>query len=176
MPNIAPDCLALNVCVRFTTTRELRIDLFALVQTHLSTSVTLAIGEGSGCGLVEETSKPQRVRLRASNQHHGRGMGGQLVAPHAKRTAKPSLIKVDPTSTAWTRSVPQRRPKLQMSVPSVPGAHEHATCLKSDRPSLTSSRSRCFAASLSCRSASHLARLPVSGALKPTRRTFSLPS
>ena len=38
----------------------------ALVQTPLPTSVIFPIGEGSGggCGLVEETSKPQRVRSR----------------------------------------------------------------------------------------------------------------
>ena len=93
-----------------------------------------------------------------------------------KRAANPSPIKVAATSTPLTRSVPQRRPKLHASVPSVPGAQEHAICWKSERPLLTSSRSRRLAASPFWRSASHRARLPVSGALKPTRRTFGRPS
>ena len=113
---------------------------------------------------------------RRYGQHQGRGSVGQLVAPQMKRTANPSPINVAPTSTPFTRSVPQRRPKLHASVPSVPGGQEQATCWKSGRPLRTSSRSRRPAASPFWRSASHRARLPVSGALNPTKRTFGRPS
>jgi hypothetical protein len=65
--------------------------------------------------------------MRSGDQHHGGGSGGQLVAPHVKRTAKPSPTKVDPTSAPFARRVPQRRPKLHALVPSVPGGHEQAT-------------------------------------------------
>jgi hypothetical protein len=109
-------------------------------------------------------------------QHQGRGNAGQLVAPQTNRAASPSPINVDPTSTPFTRSVPQRRPKLQAVVPSVPGGQEQVTCWKSGRPVRTSSRRRCPAASPFLRSVSHRARLPVSGALKPTKRTFASPS
>src|SRR5829696_1166546 len=45
-----------NICVSFTTSRQFRITLFALVQTILTISVTLSYWEGSGggCRLVEE--------------------------------------------------------------------------------------------------------------------------
>ena len=109
-------------------------------------------------------------------QHQGRGNVGQLVAPQLKRTANPSPINVAPTSTPLTRSVPQRRPKLQAFVPSVPGGQEQVTCWNSGRPLRTSSRRRCPAASPFLRSASQRARLPVSGALNPTKRTFGRPS
>jgi hypothetical protein len=113
---------------------------------------------------------------RPSGQHQGRGNAGQLVAPQVKRAASPSPISVAPTSTPFTRSIPQRRPKLQALVPSVPGGREQATCWKSGRPLWTNSRTRCPVASPFLSSASQRARLPVSGALNPTKRTFGRPS
>jgi len=51
---------------------------------------------------------PSLERVRSPGiQHQGRGSVGRLVDPHMNRTAKPSLIKVDPTSTPLTR----RRPR-----------------------------------------------------------------
>ena len=51
---------------------------------------------------------PSLDRVRSPGiQHQGRGCVGRLVDPHMNRTAKPSWIKVDPTSTPLTR----RRPR-----------------------------------------------------------------
>jgi hypothetical protein len=49
------------------------------------------------------------------HEHHGRGSGGELAAPLAKRVASPSPIRIDPTSRPSTVSVPQRRAWLQLS-------------------------------------------------------------
>lgn len=148
------------------------LGVFAKFGTNLRNERRL---EGSASDASEEPGAPSESRLDVY-QHQGRGSVGQLVAPHTKRAANPSPTNVAPTSTPFTRSVPQRRPKLHASVPSVPGAQEHAICWKSERPLLTSSLSRRLADSPFRRSASHRARCPVSGALKPTRRTFARPS
>lgn len=42
--------------------------------------------------------------------HHGRGVGGQLVLPQANGTARPSLIRMLPTSFPSTRRTPQYLP------------------------------------------------------------------
>ncbi len=42
--------------------------------------------------------------------HHGLGIGGHLVCPQTKGTAKFSQIKIRPTSCPSAFSVPQRRP------------------------------------------------------------------
>lgn len=45
--------------------------------------------------------------LRNYALHHGRGVGGQLVSPQMNGTARPSLIRIFPTSLPSTSSVPQ---------------------------------------------------------------------
>jgi hypothetical protein len=42
--------------------------------------------------------------------HHGLGVGGHLVCPQTKGTARFSRIKIRPTSCPLALSVPQRRP------------------------------------------------------------------
>ena len=42
--------------------------------------------------------------------HHGLGVGGHLVCPQTKGTARFSRIKIRPTSCPSALSVPQRRP------------------------------------------------------------------
>jgi hypothetical protein len=42
--------------------------------------------------------------------HHGLGVGGHLVCPQTKGTARFSRIKISPTSCPLALSVPQRRP------------------------------------------------------------------
>ena len=76
--------------------------------TGMKGRLRVCVGQcsGGGCGPVEEPPSLERVRS-PSIQHQGRGSVGRLVDPHMNRTAKPSLIKVDPTSTPLTR----RRPR-----------------------------------------------------------------
>jgi hypothetical protein len=58
------------------------------------------------------------------NQHQRRGNAGQLVAPQTKRTANPSPINVDPTSTPLTRSVPQP-PRYRYTALQITGVANH---------------------------------------------------
>ena len=67
--------------------------------------------------------------------------------------------------------IPQARPRLQASVPSVPVGQEHRTSVRSRPPPATSWRSLAVALAARLRSASYRARLSGSGVSKPTRRT-----
>lgn len=120
-------------------------------------------------GAMRAVFRPNIAR-RLHHSHHGRGVRGQLVAPHWNGTARFSAIKIAPTSRPLAFSVPQRRPKLQASVPSVPGRQAHGTNSKSRLLARTRSRSRRVALPPSSCSTWHWARR-VSGALKPTSRT-----
>ncbi|CDZ39053.1 Hypothetical protein NGAL_HAMBI1146_31920 [Neorhizobium galegae bv. officinalis] len=48
--------------------------------------------------------------LERDQRHHGRGVDGHPFAPQTKGTARPSEIKVCPTSRPFTLSVPQLLP------------------------------------------------------------------
>jgi hypothetical protein len=99
-------------------------------------------------------SDPEKVRPNSPRYplHHGRGVGGQLVFPQTNRTARPSPMRMLPTSFPSTCNIPQERPWLHSLVPSVPGAHAHATFVSRALPLPTSSRSRDEARSPNLRS------------------------
>ena len=102
-------------------------------------------------------------------QHHD-DRGGQEVAPHTYERAKPSPIRIAPTSRPRALSAPHGRP-LQRCVPSVPGWHEQRTNCRSSPPPATSALSRDVARAARLRSPSQRASMPASGVSNPTRRT-----
>lgn len=70
---VRPKVRRKNICVPLTTSRQFRLNLFALVQTLLPRSVTFPIGEGSGggCGLVfRKPPSLERVRSGPRRRFH----------------------------------------------------------------------------------------------------------
>lgn len=57
-------------------------------------------------GIVNRTILPPV----SSYPHHGRGGGGQAVAPQMYGAARPSEIRIFPTSSPLDRNIPQLRP------------------------------------------------------------------
>jgi integrase len=92
------------------------------------------------------------------------------VAPQTKGCAKPSRIRISPTSFPLTRRWAHERPKSQDCVPSVPALQAQAT--RSSVGTRLEIRARSLADALSARSRSlsQSARSPRFGVSKPTRR------
>lgn len=62
--------------------------------------------------ITPSCSDPEKVRPNSPRYplHHGRGVGGQLVFPQTNRTARPSPMRMLPTSFPSTCNIPQERP------------------------------------------------------------------
>jgi hypothetical protein len=79
-------------------------------------------------GAVAERHRDNRIGIAfyGVDLHHGFGVLVR-VAPQTNGTARPSSIRMAPTSWPPALSVPHSRPQLQAMVPSVPMRHKHAT-------------------------------------------------